>query len=1697
MPLDFIDDGSGIGQIDPMFLPTNPASTNAVTGNKTNVTSTVTPSDVPEGTTGFDVDSIASSCDFSATPPQTMVNGSCVPATVDSSQLPDYEDALVFGVGGSDTNPTCFDVPTCFQGATPVTNLDLATCTFPLPSGVGGRPAARSRRATRPRQAKTRGAASEAPDGTVSSSGGTSAGGGGSSGGNGGGTSTIMCGTAVCDWSSQECCVAAGAQVCTPLGTCGGNPDTCPASCTAGEVCCVVGTTAGCTTAAMCAALESMGSGADAGMRAAPDGGSVGLPVVEGGVGLGASTGAGAMLAGSSLNVAYVSQGAGACLATGQCYVPIDEDPSEPVSAGWVVSGGSVQVLPAFCQKIQKSGGQLFVVNSAACASKVASTPVCEGTRGATKSADAGVAFQASTGGGDDASTGAPEGGSANTIDSGADAQVGDDGGTSFGDSGTAPATDGGTSTGGGATDSGAAINVSSATAVIAGALHSCALLPNQVACWGLNSDGELGNQMTGNSGTPVLASPGGSFSAITAGTGHTCALATSGRVECWGLNSTGELGNGTTTSSLVPVLAVPSGVSAISAGADFTCALLTSGSVECWGVNGDGQLGIGNTTTQTRPTAAVTGITNATAIAAGGTFACALLATGTVECWGANANGELRTLGLDAGVMSSSPIAIAGLTSVTAIAAGAQHACALAQGGQVYCWGANGSGQLGNGMMVDSDTPAAVSLVGATSATALAAGSAHTCAIMGDVNNSVECWGDDSSGQLGDGTSTGTSSTPVSVVALGGGNRSIAAGTSHTCVLASVGVECWDPTRTGRSAPGPSDRCTARRRRSTDDALEPPVSERVRTIRPPGWAVALAAVLLALGLRLLGIRLGLPFFHHWDECWVTDSTQKMLQTPDWQPATYQYGAPLSALAALLFRAIAALDPQRVFYPDDQVLLRLLCRIVTAVISSAGAAAVYVAARYAALGDGGGRTRGAYAALLYATAAELVSHGRYGVTDADLVALVAGSLACGALFLQRGGVAWATCTVVFAALAFSFKITAMTALVVPALALALRPAVVRGRRLPVVERVVHLAALPGAAAVFVVLNPHVFLHWRDAFKNLTSRATQTIEGGFPAYQLRTPGWDHLSSVLGGLGTMAFHRWEAAAVVAATLGLAGLLVAIRDRSAIALVALTHATVAILALALTSKAFLLRNYLVAMPALCIGFGFAMELATARLAAVPSLRRFAPGAWLAAGFALVDLAVPLGEAVRTQQLSLDARTRAVDWLAARAAGNTVSVACTGDIVSNGGYSTDGLRRTLRRPGLSFAADVNSVAEAAGSGADYIVIVSHADPGGDRGDLWPFLERPRLPSGGAAPLEPLRASLRGHGDVERPLQRRRPRAHRQSAGVDLELAQRDVPRARLADADVADGRVDVLDDPRVRAREDAVARRHLNQRRGIVPRLEDERQAVREVLVAAVVDDHPPDPRRAFEVDHHPGVDAPGVLAVVRVRAVRVLDVAVHEAGLEVAPARRDLRRQDGAHRDRPVERQVDGRQPPDDRGDQSDGDGQGHARLAARACHPELARRARLDRPFEQAGEARQRGACREGLGRPRGRTLEGHRLAQRVPGRAELAQVELRREPGRDPLEREPCGADVADIALRRVSLHGDERRGHERRDSFSIESERRSELGLRAEPLGDPQALASGPPQRESAPGPPARRAATRSRAPASEKNSRIVSRGVT
>jgi alpha-tubulin suppressor-like RCC1 family protein len=332
---------------------------------------------------------------------------------------------------------------------------------------------------------------------------------------------------------------------------------------------------------------------------------------------------------------------------------------------------------------------------------------------------------------------------------------------------------------------------------------HSCALSTGGgVKCWGANGQGQLGDGSTTRRLTPVAVSGmSGGINTIATGGDHSCALTEGGGVKCWGSNGQGQLGDGTTTSRLtaVDVSGLGSGVSALAAGSyDHTCALTAGGGVKCWGNNLSGQLGDG-TNASRRTAVDVSGLSSGiSAIAAGKSHTCALTVGGTITCWGSNGQGQLGDHGMR---LRPTPFDVSGLGSgISSIAGGGNHSCALTDGGGVKCWGFNSHGQLGDGSTADSRSPVDVSGL-SSGVSSITAGDSHTCAVTS--GGGVKCWGRNGEGQLGDDQAS-VRPIPGDVIGLTSGVSSIAAGSNHTCALtAGGGVKCWGINERGQLGDG------------------------------------------------------------------------------------------------------------------------------------------------------------------------------------------------------------------------------------------------------------------------------------------------------------------------------------------------------------------------------------------------------------------------------------------------------------------------------------------------------------------------------------------------------------------------------------------------------------------------------------------------------------------------------------------------------------------------------------------------------------------------------------------------------------------------------------------------------------------------------------------------------------------------------
>jgi len=340
-----------------------------------------------------------------------------------------------------------------------------------------------------------------------------------------------------------------------------------------------------------------------------------------------------------------------------------------------------------------------------------------------------------------------------------------------------------------------------------------CAVLTSgSIECWGDNSFGELGigsgggpdGSQSGDGGydTPqTVAGITDAASISSDGDDDYCAVLTTGSMDCWGGNGDGNLGNGTTNNSVlpVPVTGITDARSVANDGFGY-CAVLTTGRMDCWGLNLDGELGNGayggpdgesyNDTPQ-----AVTGITNALSAASDSDYGyCAVLSSGGVDCWGYNfygqvGNGTWGLTGSDPAGGYDTPQAVIGITNAASVTSdGSEGFCAVLLSGGVDCWGVNSLGELGNGTTVSTNAP--VPVTGITNAVFLSNLDFSFCAVLR--TGGVDCWGDNGVGELGDGTTGNGVDTPQAVPGV---TTAISIATdqySYCVVLSTGGSDCW-----------------------------------------------------------------------------------------------------------------------------------------------------------------------------------------------------------------------------------------------------------------------------------------------------------------------------------------------------------------------------------------------------------------------------------------------------------------------------------------------------------------------------------------------------------------------------------------------------------------------------------------------------------------------------------------------------------------------------------------------------------------------------------------------------------------------------------------------------------------------------------------------------------------------------------------
>jgi alpha-tubulin suppressor-like RCC1 family protein len=300
----------------------------------------------------------------------------------------------------------------------------------------------------------------------------------------------------------------------------------------------------------------------------------------------------------------------------------------------------------------------------------------------------------------------------------------------------------------------------------------------------------------TGLQGTSptITTQPQVSLASVVTGFGaaSVCGTSAAGAMWCWGLNDFGQLGDGAPSSRYLPTRGGGTlALTSVSVGPDFACALTAVGAAYCWGDDSWGQLG-DNLRVSRSVAAPVATTVVFQAVAAGGIHACGLATNGDAYCWGDNRYGQLGTTA--AGFLSVSPVKVDGGLTFISISAGLYHTCGVVANGTAYCWGQNSSGQLGDGSEVTGQTPQPVA--GSLQFTSLSLGESHTCGIV--QSGKAYCWGDNLFGQLGTGTGTVPVDTPMPV---SGGLTfvSVAAGGVHSCAITAAGsAYCWGDNSQG-----------------------------------------------------------------------------------------------------------------------------------------------------------------------------------------------------------------------------------------------------------------------------------------------------------------------------------------------------------------------------------------------------------------------------------------------------------------------------------------------------------------------------------------------------------------------------------------------------------------------------------------------------------------------------------------------------------------------------------------------------------------------------------------------------------------------------------------------------------------------------------------------------------------------------------
>lgn len=335
---------------------------------------------------------------------------------------------------------------------------------------------------------------------------------------------------------------------------------------------------------------------------------------------------------------------------------------------------------------------------------------------------------------------------------------------------------------------------------ISAGDGHSCMIAVNKRAfCWGDNAYGQLGNGVTGGtSSEPVLVSGNITWRSIAAGYQFTCGVATDGTGYCWGRDQNGQLGNGASTTTMNTPTAMSGSQTwqSITASRNaHACGINTAGAAYCWGAGSEGRLGNNGTAMSDVPALVSGGFTWAS-LSLGTYHSCGVTTAQDAKCWGRNIENQL---GDSSVTQRNIPTAVNGSKKWKMLGAGFYHSCGIDTDGNGWCWGFNGSGRLGDSSTTNRSVPRA--LTGTNQWLAISVGDEFTCAIKS--NRDAYCWGINAYSQVGDNT-TGARNAPTAVSgSLDYSN--IAAGGTHACAVEMLTnlPKCWGRNTSGTVGDG------------------------------------------------------------------------------------------------------------------------------------------------------------------------------------------------------------------------------------------------------------------------------------------------------------------------------------------------------------------------------------------------------------------------------------------------------------------------------------------------------------------------------------------------------------------------------------------------------------------------------------------------------------------------------------------------------------------------------------------------------------------------------------------------------------------------------------------------------------------------------------------------------------------------------